>query len=103
VRRGIRIPGLRDEVDARVLETLAETLPGVRGLVVELARRRIRVNYDASRLDYQALLQALAEAGLPAANDRWSRLRGSWYQYLDGNARDNAKAPKSACCNRPPK
>jgi hypothetical protein len=39
---------------------------------------------------------------MPPLSNWWTRLKASWYQYTDTNARDNANAPPAACCNKLP-
>lgn len=76
--------------------------PGVHQVAVDGAGRRVDIGYLVTSTDYQALERLLDEAGCPPATGWWSRLRSGWYQNLDLNARDNAKQPPSACCNKPP-
>ena len=103
VRRLIAIPALTGEVDAMMVEQAVNVLPGVANVAADITKHRLMVQYDAAQSDYQAIVQALDSAGFPPSHGWSSRIRGSVYQFLDTNARDNAKAPPPACCNKPPK
>ena len=103
VRRRIEIPALASEADAMRVEQALDALPGLANVVADIAKHHLEVRYDAAQLNYQAIIQALESAGFPPSHGWSSRLRRSVYQFLDGNARDNAKAPPPACCNKPPK
>lgn len=103
VRRWIEIPVLAGDADAMTVKHAVNALPGVANVAVDIAKHRLMVQYDAAQSDYQAIIQALDSAGFPASHGWGSRIRGSLYQFLDTNARDNAKTPPPPCCNKPPK
>ena len=116
VRRTIKLPALTRAADARALEGKLADVPGVRQVRAEPERRRIRVLYDITGCDYQGLERVLEDAGVswterPYAEDAgfaplgswWARFKSNWYQYADTTGRDNANAPSSPCCNRPPR
>lgn len=103
VNRRINIPVLAHATDGVKIERILNEVPGVREVIVNVEKHLIVVRYDASKSDYQMIVERLENAGFPQSNSWWSRLRGSLYQFTDTNARDNAKAPPPACCNKPPK
>jgi len=99
VHRSLVLPGMADDDVPRIQACLNE-LPGMQQVVFDVGRRKIALTYDASRLGFWSIEQALTDAGWLLADDRWSRLRYAWYRYLDENARANAEA-KGACCSNP--
>ena len=104
VRRVIRLAGALTPEDVADIRQALEALPGMSSsLQVEAGSTQITVVYDASRLDYTVVVTALEEAGFAVAKDWWNGLKARVYQFSDANARDNAKAPSPACCNKPPK
>ncbi|HID06726.1 MAG TPA: cation transporter [Armatimonadetes bacterium] len=103
VRRRIEIPALASDADAMMLEQALDALPGLASAAVDIAKHHLEVEYDAARIDYQTIMKTVESAGFSPSHGLSSRLRGSVYQFLDSNARDNAKAPPPACCNKPPK
>ena len=104
VRRIIRLAGALNPEDVADISQVLEALPGMSSsLQVEAGSTQITVVYDASRLDYTVVVTALEEAGFAVAKDWWNGLKARVYQFSDANARDNAKAPPPACCNKPPK
>ncbi len=103
VRRRIEIPALASEADARRVEQALDALPGLANAAVDIAKHHLEVEYDAARIDYQAIMKTVESVGFPPSHGWSSRVRGSLYQFLDSNARDNAKAPPPPCCNKPPK
>ncbi len=94
---------LADDADAMMVEQAVNALPGVANVAADIAKHRLMVQYVAAQLDYQAIIQALDSVGFPPSHGWRSRIRGSVYQFLDANARDNAKNPPPPCCNKPPK
>ena len=78
-------------------------MEGLHRLDFNMAKKQMTVDYDASRLSYQMIVDRLENIGFPASDSWWSRIKGGWYQYADSNLRDNAKAPPPTCCNKPPK
>lgn len=93
---GIGAPGAHDAIQ--------EHLTGCAGVLVvraDIKRLRVRVTYDAARVGFGELMAQLEAAGYPAARDLWSRVKGHWFQYLDGNVRANAGGGGGACCSRP--
>lgn len=103
VTRKIRIPGLSQEADALVIAKTFEGLSGVRKVSSDTHKRCVVVQYDASAVDYNSIVILLESAGFPAATGWWSKLKGSWYQFTDSNARENANLPTPPCCNKSPK
>jgi len=103
VRRTIKLPALTRAADARALEGKLADVPGVRQVRAEPERRRIRVLYDITGCDYQGLERVLEDAGFAPLGSWWARFKSNWYQYADTTGRDNANAPSSPCCNRPPR
>ncbi len=102
-RRKIRIPALAGEAGAMALEAQVGSLPGVRAVAANVDKHQIVVRYDVTETDYLSVLDALKNSGFPAADNWWARRKRDWYEFTEGNARENAKAPPPACCNKPPK
>ncbi|HDK38074.1 MAG TPA: cation transporter [Thiolapillus brandeum] len=103
VRRYIKLTDFLSTADAAIVRNVLGTLRGVNSVNTEVGKNQVVVVYDASKLDYRAVLKALETTGVFPARGWWSRIRGSMYQFSDGNARDNAKVPPPVCCNKPPK
>jgi len=85
------------------VERAVGALSGVRKVATDVDKHRVIVRYDASQSAYQAIVEVLESTGFPPLDSWWSRVKGNWYQFSDTNARDNAKAPPPACCNKPPR
>ena len=103
VNRRIEIPALVHAADGMAIERVVNAVPSVLHVAINVEKNLVIVRYDASKLNYQLILELLENTGFPPSDSWWSRVRGSWYQFSDSNARDNAKAPPPACCNKPPK
>ena len=103
VRHRIDIPALVHEADAMVAERTIGSLSGVRKVAVDLNKHQLVVRYDASQTDYQKIVDASTSIGFSPTDNWWSRFKSSWFQFVDTNVRDNAKAPPSPCCNKPPR
>jgi len=78
-------------------------LAGVNNIVLERDTSVFLVLYDASQVNYKTIVRALSDADYCPVDNWWVRLKSNLYQYSDSNARDNAKAPAPACCNKSPK
>lgn len=103
VRRRIKIPALVHAADAMAAESAIGALSGVRKVATDLDKHQLIVRYDASQSSYQTIVGILGKTGFSPLDNWWNRVKGNCYQFSDTNARDNAKAPPPACCNRPPK
>lgn len=103
VRRRLVIPALTRKADASALHSALVSLDGVKGVITDIARSMLEVRYDASITDYRTVVTLLDERGFSPRRSWWSNLKGSWYQFLDSNARDNAHLPPPSCCNKPPR
>ena len=99
VHRSLVLADMADD-DVEAIQACLKALPGMQQVVFDLGRRKLALTYDASRLGFWSIEQALTEAGWPPSRDRWARMRHAWYRYLDENARANAEA-KGACCSNP--
>lgn len=103
VRRRIQIPALVQAADTAAMESTLSTLAGFRKMAADVEKHQIIVRYDASQSDYQSIVDVLENTGFPPLDNWWGRFKGSWFEYCDTNARDNAKAPSPPCCNKPPR
>ncbi|MEJ2453463.1 MAG: heavy-metal-associated domain-containing protein [Candidatus Thiodiazotropha sp.] len=103
VRRRIRLPSLSHQADALAVEGVISALPGVVTAVADVEKQRLDIRYDASRLNYLRIVEALEQTGFPALVSWWSRMKSNWYRFTDETARENANVPPSACCNKPPR
>ena len=103
VRRRINIPALVHAADALAVEDAISALSGVRRVATDEEKHQVVVLYDARQTDFESIVEVLENTGFPPLDSWFSRLKGNWIQFTDTNARDNAKAPPPACCNKPPK
>lgn len=103
VKRRIKLPRPVNTEDAQAIESALNALPGLRETVVDPHRHSIHVTYDVSQADYQMLSKAIGGTGYSPTKSWWSRCRRSWFAFTENNIRENAKAPPSPCCNKPPK
>ncbi|WP_051301719.1 heavy-metal-associated domain-containing protein [Sedimenticola selenatireducens] len=103
VNRRINIPALVHAADGMAIERVVNALSGVHEVTINVEKHLVVVHYDASKSDYQEILELLENTGFPPSDNWWSRVKCNWYQFSDTNAKDNAKAPPPACCNKPPK
>ena len=103
VKRTFKLPTVHRIEDESLLQQLVGSLPGVTQVSVNIGSHRMRVEYDARKIDYQAILALLQSSRFVPANNIWSKLRGRLYQFADTNIREAAKAPPPACCNKPPR
>lgn len=88
---------LESDCEGRIREALAE-MDGVKQVRPQPEKKRIVLQYDATKLDVQRVADTLSSLGCPVANTFWSRLKKTWYGFLDENIRDNAAAPPRPCC-----
>ena len=103
VRRKIKIPALVHQADAMAVEGKIGSLLGVHSVAADIGKRQLIVCYDITGSDYQSIVELLADTGFPPLDNWLSRRKKSWYEYTEATARENAKAPPPACCNKPPK
>ena len=102
VTRRIKLPALGHAAAAMAVERALESLIGVRKVRADVEKKQVRVRYDATGSNYQAIVRVLENTGFPPLDNWWSRLKAGWFQYPDTNSRDNAEAPSPPCCNKPP-
>ena len=102
VSRRFFLPAMKHEGDAQQAARALETVPGVNKATTDLASQHATVWYDVTHTSYADIIKTLNGAGFPPKENWWFRFRRSWYQFTETNMRDLAKAPKGACCNKPP-
>ena len=103
VKRSIKIPALSHEADGIAVERAIHSLSGISKVSTDVGKQKIIVRYDTRQSEYRVILALLEQVGFPPVRNWWNNFKGNWYQYCDTNARDNAKLPPPACCNKPPK
>lgn len=102
VSRRIFVPSMKHEVDAQQAIAVLGKVPGVNKVTTDISSQHITVRYDVTQTYYTDIIKILSDTGFPPKENWWFRFHLSWYRYTEGNMRDLAKAPKSACCNKPP-
>ena len=103
VRRRFKIPALAQSADTSRLDQALSQTPGIHRVQIDPDRQRLEVWYDVRRVSYQQIQTTLVEAGYPPRDSWWSRRKQGWYRFTEANDRANAKAPPTACCNKPPR
>lgn len=78
-----------------------EKLESIDGVVrVETSERRLMIDYDASLVQIDQLLETLPQNAL-AASSLWQRMRLAMFRTTDENTRENARHVPH-CCNKIP-
>ncbi|WP_207061374.1 hypothetical protein [Motiliproteus sp. SC1-56] len=99
VRRRLRLVSNTSWSPATVLPQLQE-LVGFNDL--KQREQRLYLEYDAGKLQLDALLAQLNAARAPLLDNRRQRLRLGWYRYLDANILANSRDSSSSCCSQSP-
>ncbi|WP_210398092.1 hypothetical protein [Motiliproteus sediminis] len=68
----------------------------------ECRSRCLVLEYDASRVHLNLLLERLQAAGVRTADNALNRFRLGWYRYLDSNIAANAADTSSTACSQSP-
>lgn len=100
-RHWISVPALNHEADGIQLEKSVAELAGVSRVIAYPQRKKIRVTYDQTQLNYTQILERLESIGFPASMGWWAMRKAVWFHYLDQTAKDNACAPDPPCCSSP--
>lgn len=84
---------------------LAAVLAPLKGMVDYVNRDacHLRLRYDASQLQLDAIISALQAKGAVVLGSGWQRVRLAWYRYVDANSYTNAHSGDLHCCNKPPR
>ena len=101
VNRKLQLSILKEIASAQQAASILKAIPGVSEADLDASGKRITLCYDAAKLQYPGLLQALAAQGLLGELSWWGRFKSSWYKDQDIVTRDNAKAKPSPCCSNP--
>ena len=102
VNRRIKVPELINSNDKLLIEQAMSKLTGLESMDIDINKQQLTVNYDASQLNFSTITKILHHIGKPPINNFWARVKASWYDYTDTNAKENANAPPPICCNKPP-
>ena len=81
-------------------------LDGVTGMIKTSYDRQdnsILFEYDLLEITYSNIEGILIEQKMRQSVGIRRKLLRAWFDYLDTTARDNALAPPTACCNKPPR
>lgn len=102
-RRRFRVLNLDRADDAEALRQALLEMPGILEVGVDPERGVLMLRYSAVETGYDAVVARLRDLGLPPRQTWWRPLHAAWCRYTEDNARVNARAPASPCCNKPPK
>lgn len=95
IRHWIRVPSMNDVSKAEALKSKLESVEGVAKVLTYPGKRKIRVIYDQSVIDYQAIVKSLTDIDFPPSDSWWSRTKGRWFQYLDEKIKARAHSSPS--------
>ncbi|MDD3762896.1 MAG: hypothetical protein VX836_19815 [Pseudomonadota bacterium] len=101
VTRKLLLAGLDDDKAALLSSALAD-FDGIDSAALDRRRSRLRVVYDAARIDIDALERLVRECGLSIDDSRWARIKEGWYRFVDENVRDNFRSQPRGCHHPPP-
>ncbi|MGA7801776.1 MAG: hypothetical protein WCC36_13300 [Gammaproteobacteria bacterium] len=101
VTRKVAVPGVGAPDAPDAIRSRLDACVGVLAVDTDGRYARVHITYDASQVGFDHLIGELEAAGYPVARDLWSRVKRTWFRYLDGNARANAGGGSAACCSRP--
>jgi hypothetical protein len=102
VSRRFFLPTMKHDGDGQQAAKILRALSGVNKVTTDLASQHTTVWYDVTQTSYADVIKILSGAGFPPKKNWWFRFCRSWYRFTESNMRDLAKAPKGACCNKPP-
>jgi copper chaperone CopZ len=74
----IRIPALNREADAIAIKSALGKLPGILKVRISIERKKIRVQYDQTKVDFLQLKNQLEEVGFPTDDSWWCRKKEHW-------------------------
>ncbi|MDX1301523.1 cation transporter [Photobacterium sp.] len=100
VERLIKIVGLTADNTAQLIAAI-DSLQGMDQVSVDEKRSELIVIYDASHCNINLIEDVINGCGLRIADNWWSRMKGSYYQFVDQNVKDNA-AHEPWSCHKPP-
>ncbi|WP_109015942.1 heavy-metal-associated domain-containing protein [Novimethylophilus kurashikiensis] len=86
-----------------MLEAIQQQLPGVEGVKLNVATRKLTITYDSGAIAFPAILAALAQMNIRPVDSWWFRRKLAWYEYTDRNAAELAHERPKACCNKLPR
>ena len=102
VNRGLYVPVLNSTEDVdRIVDAVAN-MDGVIHVAADVTGHNLTVRYDLRKRRLDDVVGILVKLGYPPKESWWFRIRRSWYRFTESNMSDYAKAPISACCNKPP-
>ena len=81
-----------DQIESELLDLI-----GVNSAVVNIAKRELRIAYDASKRQLADVETVIADQGCQLRTHRWDRFKRSWYRYFDQNIKENAAKEPWRC------
>lgn len=100
VKRKITIPRLVTDQDVMALQACFDGVEGVLEVETDQASHQLSVIYDETGIDFGIIENIIAEAGFPASDTVWSRLKRAYYRFTDENVQGH-KEGSSSCCSHP--
>lgn len=101
VERVIKITGLTENNTAQLLAEI-DSLKGVDHVSIDNKRSELTAVYDASLCNINLIEDVINACGLHIADDWWSQLKESYYEFVDQNVKDNAAHEPWSCHKIPP-
>lgn len=100
VERSITIMGLDTDKAAQLIAEM-DSLQGMDQVSIDEKCSELTVVYDATHCNINLIEDVINACGLRIADNWWSRMKGSYYQFVDQNVKDNA-AHEPWSCHKPP-
>lgn len=100
-----RIPVVFPETASNdeIVKRLLELSNGVVFADFNIIKGLLNIHYDVTQVVYGDILKEIQNNGEEIRDSYWFRWKKGWIEFAETNMRENAKAPPSTCCNKPPK
>jgi hypothetical protein len=96
VKRHLKLEGEGD-VPWDQIEIEIDQVMGIDEIHLVKDKHAITVAYDASYKSLEDIEKILDKHFIHTAEDWWTRTKKSWYEYTDGNIKDNIKHKDWSC------
>lgn len=100
VRRKLQLSGVSEQAAALLVVELGQ-LFGMDRVRFDASKSSLVFSYDATHCSLDRVEEKVRQHGASFDTGWWSRIKCSYYRFVDQNVKDNA-AHEPHCCNRPP-
>ena len=100
-KRKFAVAGMKDQENVNKVKEYLNKKEGISAVNVDSQRGFVRVGYDLSKINFEAIEKSIKELGFSLSQKIKEKFKREMAKFTEQNELDNLTATPSSCCEDP--